>query len=134
MSFYLYASGESPGTKLSDINRTYDVGIKKLVRQHRLANGSLRQDVIAVKRTFTLSWKTLPSLDADVADSGMGVESIEAIVNATGAKVLKVPDDEASYDLYDVLVTADPLSKKLALRFVGSGKQYWDVTLTLEEL
>lgn len=131
--FFLYADGGSPGTKLSDINREFDVGVKKIVKEHRLANGSLARDVVAVKRVFSFSWGALPSLDADVVDDGMGVESLETIVDATGVYVLRVPDDSGSFDEYDTLVSAESFSKKMVLR-TSTGTRWWDVSLELEEI
>ncbi len=132
--WYLYVDGGSPGTKLSAINRDFGVSVKKITKEHRIADGSLKRDTIAVKRVFNFSWKCLASEDANVADSGMGVDSLEAIVDATGVYVLRVPDDSSSFHEYDTLVSADSFSKKMVLHYPTSGHKYWDAGLSLEEI
>lgn len=131
--YYLYASGSAPGTKLSNCNRSVEESTEKIVREHQLADGSLKRDVVAVKRTWTLSWKYLPTLDADVWDGGMGADSLKALFNTTGILVFREPDDEGSYSLYDTLVTPSGFRRTMSIRNGATGKRFWDVTLTLRE-
>lgn len=132
--WYIFADGGSPGTKLSAINRTFGVGINEIAKEHRLSDGSLAKDLVAIKRVFSFSWKCLAALDGDVADSGMGVDSLETIVNATGVYTLRVPDSSSSYDDYDCLVSRKDFNKDMVLHYPSSTKKYFDATLVMEEV
>lgn len=133
-NFYIFALGSSAGRKLSDLNRKFDSSMQRIGREFILADGSTRRDLIALKRTFTLAWGYLPSFSADVYDAGMGVEDLEEIATNSGTLVLRVPNDDGSSTDYPVLVPQDGFKKTLVLRRYSTGKQYWDVELSLEEV
>jgi hypothetical protein len=130
--FYLYESGSEPVRHLSAINRKFEVDFTKIVKEHRLANGSLKRDVVAVKRTWKFSWEWLPSKDDDVSDGGLGVESLETLFNSQATLVLRVPNEDSSYNLHNTLVAPDGFHKAMMLKR-SSGKRYWNISLSLME-
>jgi hypothetical protein len=129
--FYIYADGGSPGTKLSEVQRKYNHSTNKIVLEHRLSNGTLARKLVTTKNTFSFSWEYLPYDDSDVADDGMGVSSIEGILD--GVIVLRVPEVDGTYTEYNTLLSPDSYQCTLALRR-SSGKTYWNVSLTLQEV
>lgn len=125
--FYLYETGGSQGTKLSSINRKFDKRLKKITKEYMLANGRLRSDLIAKKWEFTFSWEWLPWHDNLVPDGGMGVESLDDLVNTNNTLVLKVPLDNGSYSTYTVYVASGSYKKAYQLTKKSPLSQYtWD--------
>lgn len=131
--FYLFPSSGSVDTKLSNINRKYDMTLTKIVKEHRLANGSLRRDLIAAKHNFALSWEWLPESTADVSDSGKGAGAIETLANTDGTLYFRVPTEAGGYTQYEVFVAADSFKKTLANR-MAAGTQYYNVSIALQEV
>jgi hypothetical protein len=130
--YYLSIYGDTPVTPLSTCNRSYSCSTQKIVREHQLADGSLRRDLVARKRTFKFSWDWLPSKTSDVADGGLGVDALEALYNETGNLSLRFPDDDGSYATVTVLPMPDGFEKKLMKRI--NTKHYWNVSLSLREV
>jgi hypothetical protein len=131
--YYLVQYGDTPVTPLSTINRQIDCSKQKIVREHVLADGSLKRDLVATKRTWTLSWDYLPSRTSDVLDGGLGTDALEALYDLTGTLSFRFPDDDGSYSTVTVLPSADGFKKKVQLRR-ASGLHLWNVSLTLREI
>lgn len=120
------------GGMLSTINRTFEVALTKIVKEHRLASGTLKRDLIAHKRTFTLTWKTLAAADDDVADGGFGADSLEALAMVVGGLTFRRPNVDGTTTDYGVFVTPGDFKQTMALKR-ANGKQYYDVSMILEE-
>ena len=157
--FYLYQTGRSQGVKLSAVNRSFDVQLRKIVKEHQLADGSTKTDLVARKLIFNFSWEWIANLDGFNADEGMGVDDLDDLVEADNSLVLKVPMDDGSYSTYTVQVSGDfkksrqlikktPLGQltwdQLEARYTWDqleaqgwywdDKSYWNVSLSLEEV
>ncbi len=155
--FYLYETGGSQGVKLSNVNRSVSVQLRKIVKEHILADGSTKTDLVARKLIFNFSWEWLANLDGFTADEGMGVDDLDALVEADNSLVLKVPMDDGSYSTYTVQVAGDSYKKSRQLikkspftsltmdqlegyiwnhlsALYWSDKSYWNVSLSLEEV
>lgn len=120
------------GGMLSTINRTFEVALTKIVKEHRLASGTLKRDLIAHKRNFTLTWKTLAAADADVADGGFGADSLEAFAMVVGSLTFRRPNVDGTTTDYSVFVTPGDFKKTMTLKRANN-KQYYDVSMILEE-
>lgn len=126
------ASQTTWGGMLSTINRTFDMDLTKIVKEHRLASGILKRDLIAHKRTFTLTWTMLAAADDDVADGGIGADSLETFVMVVGGLTFRRPNVDGTTTDYSVFVTASGFKKTMTLKR-ANGKQYYDVSMILEE-
>lgn len=142
------------GTKVSDhgresLSETYE----RIGSDTRMANGTLRRQHVAKKRTWTTSWNNLPSTNTvtggmKTADGGMSGEQMEDFYNATngsfrlvlrrGSAVDKTAPNPAETalpyednDFYICNVMMTEFSKEVLKR---GRVDLWNVSVTLEEV
>lgn len=108
--YYLGELGSE--SMLSSVDRTVKEVPLPIEKSTRLASGKMVKDVVAIKRVFNFSYKLLPGKDADVADSGVGRNSIREMYDDSGTYNLRVPLDVGGYD--DVTVYFEKYSEERA--------------------
>ena len=142
------------GIKVTDHGRaSLSVDVERIGNDRRMADGTLRRQFIALKRTWSTSWENLPSTNSvsggfKTADGGMSGEQIEAFMkNTPGAfrmvlrrgsainkTVPNVTESQLPYeddDFYIANVMITDFSKEVEKR----GKvDIWSASITLEEV
>lgn len=114
--------------KLSSVDRLVSEAPLKIKKEVRLATGKMVRDVIATKRILKFSYKLLPGKDSDVADEGVGRNSIREMYDDGGTYNLRVPLDVGGYD--DVTVFFDKYDEG---RTKAVPYYLWQVNFTLVE-
>lgn len=65
----LYLGGTSASDKLPSFGRKVTINKKETVREQRAADGTLKQDILYVKREFILTYKNITETDLGVLDT-----------------------------------------------------------------
>ena len=95
------------------------IGTKEIKRGVRTANGTWRQDITAVKKTFNLSWNALSGTDYDNIVTALALGNFD----------FKFDEGSTSRD-YTCFVSSE-LSARYARK---NPHEYYDVTLGLEQV
>lgn len=106
------------------------VEVDRIETSNRMANGTLRKWVVADKRTFQVSWETLPALTAKTVDGKWGGIDIETFYNSTPGAFTLTLTNTHGVQTYTVVFT--DFSKEIVKR-VGTS-DWWDLSITLEEV
>lgn len=83
---------------LSSVDRKVTEDPLEIKKETRLASGKLVCDVVATKRIFNFSYELLPGKDSDVADSGVGRNSVRELYDDGGSYNLRAPLELGGYD------------------------------------
>ena len=123
------------GQKLSDHNRSpLQVTPEDLNNRERMANGTLRGYTVALKNTWTCSWEDLPSKahsEQGPVDGGLSGEQLDAYYRNNRKPVeLVIKDGAGTSKTYRAIITDFDYSVKKR----GSTVDWWDVSITLEEV
>ena len=113
---------------LSSVERKVAENPLHIKKETRLASGKLVRDVVAIKRIFPFSYEWLPGQDTDVADGGVGRDSIRDMYDAGGSYNLRVPLEKGGFD--DVVVYFD---KYKEVRVRTAPHYLWDLSFSLVE-
>lgn len=142
-------------SKVSDHSRgPLDVTTERIGTDKRMANGTLRRHHVGIKRTWAISWASIPSINdggtgyMKTADGGMAGRDIEDFVYANPGKfrmVLKngsasgvttptvaegsLPYEDDNFYMANVMIT--DFSHQIIKRGVVD---LWSVNVTLEEV
>lgn len=98
-----------------------------------LDSGSARRYIKTNKRTFTMQWEWLPSLQSHTIDNRKARDFIKDLALTTKSKVLmkiKMDHNEESELIY---VYINEYSEDLIRRDPSTGCDYYTVSLTVEE-
>lgn len=78
--------------KVTEHNRSaFQVGVERISKTVRTSNGTLRNQHIADKRKFQLSWDMLPSYRTLTVDGGWGAEDLRAFyLGAQGSQSFNI--------------------------------------------
>lgn len=143
------------GNRITDHGRgALNMNTERIGTDKRMADGTLRRQHIAVKRTWSVNWENLPSTNNvanayKTADGGWSGEQIESFYQATpgvfrlvlrrgsaaglsipaAASTLGAPYEDANF--YGVNVMFTEFSKEVVKR--GS-VDFWNVNVSLEEV
>lgn len=103
----------------------------RIENSERMGNGTLRKQVIAVKRTFSTSWDHVPATSAHTVDGFWGAKDMRSFYYSTpGSFTLELTFGDGTVETYTVMVkdfTANIVSR-------GSTTDLWNVSITLEEV
>ena len=149
---YLDTSTTSTPTwqKVSEHNREpASINVNRIERSQRMSNGFLRKYWIADKKSLSVSWKMLPSRSGLTVDGGWGAVDIQEYyaLASKGRSSFKVKivygkevvggntvdrDDEflAVFTSCNFSVVKRNVKGKTA----DPAQEFWDVSLTLEEV
>lgn len=143
------------GNKITDHGREpLSVSSERFGTDQRMHNGSLRRFNVAKKRTWTITWNMIPSVNGvtdgiSTADGGYSGSQIEAFYEANdssfrmvlrngsaidqatpiGASTAGTPYEDADFEGVDVMITA--FSKEVVKRGIVD---LWNMSVTLEEV
>ena len=141
--------------KISDHGRKpLNMSTERIGTDKRMADGTLRRQHIAVKRTWSVSWENLPSTNEVIngyktADGGWSGEEMEMFYQTTpgafrmvlrrgSASGLAVPTDASTFgpnyeddNFYGVNVMLTEFSKEVTKRGIVD---FWNINVTLEEV
>jgi len=122
--------------KVTEHNRQpIDVSTNRIEQVVRTTNGTLRKFFVADKKTFSLSWTTLPGKRAYTADGYWGAEDIikfyesEEGQSTFNIKLNYAYSGTESFTTYNVNCTS--FSASLKRRGVTP---FWDISMTMEEV
>lgn len=126
--------------RVSEHNRSeFGIGNNRLKQSARMANGTLREFIVADKKTFSVSWSMLPSFRNETVDGAWGAEDLKTFYESiAGKKSFRIKINtsksstaaEASTDnIYTVVFT--DFSCTLSKRGV---QPYWSVNFSLEQV
>lgn len=120
------------GNKITEHNRSeLDVTTERIKSSTRMANGTLREWVVATKRTFSASWDLVPADTAKTVDAAWGGKAMETFYNTTtGPFTLLITNGDGSTQSYTVVF--QDFDKNIVSR--GGTTDAWNVSVTLEEV
>ncbi|MBT3390350.1 MAG: hypothetical protein HN413_08050 [Chloroflexi bacterium] len=102
---FYYLGTEGAEKKLSTVTANFKgPQYFELKREDRTDQGTLKKDVIARKRRWTLTWSHLPSFDSDVVDYATGKYSLEQMYLTGGSLVLRMPAELGTYETVNVQI------------------------------
>lgn len=109
-----------------------EISYESFEGSNRMSDATLRKYVIGRKRSWSVSWENLPSIDAKTVDGKWGANSLINFWETTpGAFTLKVKYGDGKPDLTVTVVMSD-FSASLVKRSVGY--DMYSVSLKLEEV
>jgi hypothetical protein len=126
--------------RVSEHNRSeFSVGTNRIKQSSRMANGTLREFIVADKKIFSLSWSMLPSYRNETVDGAWGAEDLKTFYESLAGKKsfrIKVNTStsasaaELSTDnIYTVVFTE--FNCTLYKRGI---QPYWSVSCSLEQV
>lgn len=120
------------GNKITEHNRSeFDMTPERFKSSARMANGTLREWIVATKWTFTCSWENLPAKTTKTVDGAWGGEAMESFYNSTtGPFTLVVTYGDGTTGTYTVVFKE--FDKTVVSR--GGSSDGWKVSVTLEEV
>lgn len=122
------------GNAVSDHNRSpLEVGVERIERRIRLANGNLRKSHVADKHTFAVSWEDLPTTDAKTVDGFKGAAWLENFFNTTTSSfTLGIVNEDETVTNYTVVFDEGGFSKTVSKRWESG--HLWNVSISLTEV
>lgn len=126
--------------RVSEHNRSdLSINTNRIKQSTRMANGTLREFIIADKKTFSTSWSMLPSYRNETVDGAWGAEDLktfyESLAGQTSFRIKINTSQSASLaesstsNIYTVIFNGFDCS------LIKRGIQpYWSVNLTLEQV
>lgn len=102
----------------------------ELGKRDRLSAGKLVKDVIAVKRSWSFSWRWLAGNTEDTHDGGLGRNALRALFDAGEALNLVIPVEDAEDEAVVVMFGTDFPEEPVQT----SPFWKWNVGFTLEEV
>jgi hypothetical protein len=76
---------------------------REIARTTRLASGNLVKDVIARKRTWSLSWKYLAGDTANTMDGGLGRDALKTLFETGGELNFILPEEGGGSETVEVM-------------------------------
>jgi len=136
--------------KISEHNRTpARIDIARIEKTQRMANGLLRKYWIADKRSLSVSWNSLPSRSTLTVDGGWGAIDIQEYYKLASKgratfKIKIVYGKELSggnqVDRVDEFIATftqcsfTVVKRNVKGKTTDPAQEFWDVSLTLEEV
>lgn len=129
------------GKPLTDHNRTLDVSISPAFVEtrnwHNKKNRYYKRAGSSGRKTFTLSWKSLPNLMDYTVDTRHGRDFLASVAEDADSHVLKIVNQDQSgltpYTEATYTVFVNSYSETLTRRYIDQGVYLYDCNLTLEE-
>lgn len=118
--------------EITEHGRAFSSDIEQSGSDVELARGRIRRYVKRNKRTFSLSFNYLPSLQEKTADGRGGRDYIHAIAQTKGVVYLLVKlDPNNEYEPYTCYISS--YSETLLRRDLKESCSYYNISITLEE-
>lgn len=120
------------GSEITEHNRKLVIAEQLSVSDIELSNGNLRRFYHNNKKTFTLNWSYLPSLENKTVDSRKGQTFLSNLAN-TSSNVLITIQTEPGGEYKPLYCFIDSYEEKLLRRDYTTQCAYYDVSMTLTE-
>ena len=121
------------GNEITEHNRKLVIAEQLSVSDIELSNGNRRRFYRNNKKTFTLNWSYLPSLETKTVDSRKGQIFLSNLANTTSSVLITIQTEpDGPYD--PIYCFIDSYEEKLLRRDLVSGVYYFDCAMTLEEV
>ncbi|AYB70899.1 hypothetical protein SEA_YABOI_62 [Streptomyces phage Yaboi] len=116
---------------ITDHNRgELSLDVERIEKKQRMVDGTMRKYIVADKRTFSVSWQSLPHTAAYTVDGFWGANEIENFYNNTpGAFTLELSYGDGTVKTYSVMFS--DFSASLVKR---GAYDMWEVSVTLEQV
>lgn len=116
---------------ITDHNRQpLTVENERIVKEDRMANGTMRRWYVADKRTFSCSWEMVPKPTNRTVDGFWGGDAIENFYYSTpGSFTLETTDADGTVETFTVMFT--DFSKDIVKR---GGVDLWNISVTMIEV
>lgn len=126
--------------RVTEHNRSeFSIGTNRIKQSSRMANGTLREFIVADKKTFSVSWSMLPSYRNETVDGAWGAEDIKTFYESlAGRKSFRIKintstspttAESATDNIYTVVFT--DFNCTLSKRGI---QPYWSVSCSLEQV
>lgn len=120
------------GYEITEHNRKVSTSVEQSGSDIELARGIIKRHVKRNKRTFSISWSYLPTLDEKTVDGRKGRDFILNLFRQKAPVELKIKlnpeDDYKSYTCF-----FNSYSEKLIRRDIPTGCAYYDISVELGE-
>jgi len=119
-------------SEITEHGRKVSSSIEQSGSDVELARGRIKRYVKKNKRSFSLSFNYLPSLQSHTADGRKGRDYINSLFQTKGVVYVLVkldPDDE--YREYECFINS--YSERLIRREMNTNCSYYDVSISFEE-
>ena len=129
--------------KLSEHNRSpVSIDTERIEKTQRMSGGTLRKVWIADKKTISTSWSMLPTNDTMTVDGGYGAASIRAFYHGEkGKNTFKVKISYNGVAARDEILLMSftacsftVIKRNVKANIADSPQEFWDVSLTLEQV
>jgi hypothetical protein len=124
---------EGSEVKLSACDCSVQQSANWFGREVRTADGRLKRDKIAIKRTWEFQYSWLPGKQARVYDGGMGRDELYTLYISGNQLSLLVPQEDGVTEQVDVYFGMDSWRERLIMEDGAWGK-VWEVSFTLIEV
>lgn len=124
---------ELDNVALTDQGRTYSQGRAEKVVEVELADGTLKQYVKAIKRTFNVEWQWLPNSDSKTYDGKAGRDTLKALCMDGTTHTLEIRDNTAAQTQNSYTVFVKNYSEQVVRRDFVSQVIYYNVTVEFVE-
>lgn len=126
--------------RVTEHNRSdLSIGTNRIKQSTRMANGTLREFIIADKKTFSTSWSMLPSYRNETVDGAWGAEDLKTFYESLAGRAsfrIKINTSESATaansstsNIYTVVFSGFDCT------LVKRGLQpYWSVNISLEQV
>lgn len=118
--------------RVSEHNRSeLSMGTNRIKQSTRMSNGTLREFIIADKKTFSTSWSMLPSYRNETVDGAWGAEDLKTFYESlAGRSAFRIKiNTSQSENIYTVVFSSFDCT------LVKRGIQpYWSVSISLEQV
>ncbi len=120
------------GNEITEHNRKLVIAEQLSVSDIELSNGNRRRFYRNNKKTFTLNWSYLPSLETKTVDSRKGQIFLSNLANTTSSVLITIQTEpDGPYD--PIYCFIDSYEEKLLRRDFATQCSYYDVSMTLAE-
>lgn len=120
------------GNEITEHNRKLVIAEQLSVSDVELSNGNRRRFYRENKKTFTLNWSYLPSLENKTVDSRKGQIFLSNLANTTSNVLITIQTEPGGpYD--PIYCFIDSYDEKLLRRDFSTQCSYYDVSMTLAE-
>ena len=120
------------GNKVTDHNRQpLQISSTRIETRKRMANGTIRTFVVALKAQYKVSWKNIPRQDNRTVDGFWGAESLENFYNSTTNEFTLVLTN-GDHTTESHIVLFNNFTSTISTR--GSFTDLYDIDLTLDEI
>lgn len=120
------------GNEITEHNRKLVIAEQLSVSDIELSNGNRRRFYRNNKKSFTLNWSYLPSLETKTVDLRKGQIFLSNLANTTSSVLVTIQTEPDG--LYEpIYCFIDSYEEKLLRRDLATQCSYYDVSMTLTE-